>query len=202
MLRFKLAIILTSIEDIDITLFLFLNSIHSPTWDIVFEWITDKHSWIPFYILLLLMVTLKHQWKTIIIVFFIALLILASDQISVQLFKNVFGRLRPCHNPELTDLVHLINGKCGGKYGFVSSHATNSFSIAVFVGLLLKNHYRFLMGGMLFWATIVSYRRIYVGVHYPALVICGGILGACIAIVVFMLMKYINRRFNLKLTLN
>jgi len=179
-----------------------LNGIHSPIWDIVFEWVTDKHSWIPFYILLVVITALKHKWKTVLIGIFIAVLILASDQISVHLFKNVFERLRPCHNSELTALVHIINGKCGGKYGFVSSHAANSFATAVFVGLLLKNHYRFLMGGMLFWAALVSYSRIYVGVHYPADVLFGGILGALIAIFVYLLMKYVNHRFNLKIMLN
>lgn len=200
-IRFKRITILTYLQDIDTSLFLFLNSIHSPAWDIIFQWITNKKSWIPFYVLLLAMTALKYQWKTIYIGIFIGFLMLVSDQISVQLFKNVFERLRPCYNLEITTLVHTINGHCGGKFGFVSSHAANSFALAVFIGLVLKNYYRFIIGGMLFWATLVSYSRIYVGVHYPSDIICGGILGSSIAVFIYLLMKFVNYRFNLKIKL-
>ena len=126
---------------------------------------------------------------------------LASDQASVQLFKNVFERLRPCHNPDINTMIH-ITGSCGAKYGFVSSHAANSFALAVFVGLLLRHHYRYIMTGMLLWAALVSYSRIYVGVHYPGDILGGAILGGVIALFIYALMKYINHRFNLKITLH
>ena len=145
---------------------------------------------------------LKHKKKAIYIIVFIGLLILLGDQISVQLFKNVFERLRPCYNPEITGIVHTINNHCGGKFGFLSSHATNSFALAVFIGLLLRHHYRFIFVAMLFWAALVSYSRIYVGVHYPADILCGAILGSIIAIFVYYLMKYVNKRFTLKIVIN
>lgn len=126
---------------------------------------------------------------------------LVSDQVSVQLFKNVFERLRPCHNPDINTMIH-ITGKCGAKFGFVSSHAANSFALAVFVGLLLKRHYPFIVTGMLFWAAVVSYSRIYVGVHYPGDILGGALLGSVIALLIYSLMRYMNHRFNLKITLN
>ncbi len=120
---------------------------------------------------------------------------------SVHLFKDVFERLRPCHNPEIADKVHTLYGYCGGMYGFVSSHASNSFSLAVFSGLMLKNHYRFALILMLLWALLVSYSRIYAGVHYPGDILAGAILGSVIGIFVFWIMKLANRQFNLKIEL-
>ncbi len=130
--------------------------------------------------------------------FFIGLLILIADQTSVHLFKNVFERLRPCKNPEILNLVHVTGG-CGGKFGFVSSHATNSFALAVFIGILLKKHYKLFFPAMLFWAGIVAYSRVYVGVHYPGDILGGTILGSIVGVVVFWLMKLLNRQFNLKI---
>jgi undecaprenyl-diphosphatase len=145
------------------------------------------------------MVAFKYKWRTLYVVLFIGLLFLFADQISVQLFKNVFERLRPCHNPEITSIVHIINGHCGGRFGFVSSHASNSFALAIFVGLFLRNHYRFIFPAMAFWAALVSYSRVYVGVHYPADIIGGAILGTAVAVFVYYLMKFLNKRLNLKI---
>lgn len=195
-------IILNFLNDIDTSLFLFLNGIHSPTWDIVFSFITSKTSWIPLYVLLLLMIAFKFKRKTIFIGFFIGLLFAMGDQISVKLFKDVFERLRPCHNPEINYLVHTINGKCGAQFGFVSSHATNSFALAVFTGFLLKNQYKYLSPILLFWAAVVSYSRVYVGVHYPGDIICGGVLGTVVAIFVFYLLKWSVKKFNVEIKLD
>ena len=85
---------------------------------------------------------IKFRKNTLYILLFLGVLGFLSDQSSVKLFKDVFERLRPCHNPLISDVVHIINGRCGGKYGFVSSHAANSFAIAVFMGALLKPHYK------------------------------------------------------------
>ncbi len=139
-------------------------------------------------------------WKTLTIGIFVGLLFLIGDRISVMLFKDVFERLRPCHNPELIGLVHVVDG-CGGQFGFLSSHATNSFSLAIFSGLLFKKHYKYLGLFMVLWASLVSYSRIYVGVHYPADIIGGAILGSVIGIFVYWLMKFANRKFNLKIEL-
>lgn len=110
-------------------------------------------------------------------------------------------RLRPCHNPELANLVHTINGACGGQYGFVSSHAANTFALAVFVVLVLKKHFKWMFCFMLVWATIVSYSRIYVGVHYPGDVLGGALLGSTIGFLIWKTLVYFNNYFNLKLTI-
>jgi undecaprenyl-diphosphatase len=129
---------------------------------------------------------------------FFGLLILIGDRASVEMFKEVFERLRPCHNPTIKYLVHTVDG-CGGKFGFVSSHATNSFSLAVFSSLLLKSKFKWITASMLFWAALVSYSRIYVGVHFPADILGGAILGSGVGVFVFLVLKIVNQKLNLKL---
>lgn len=105
-------------------------------------------------------------------------------------------RLRPCHNPDIANLVHIVDGHCGGQFGFVSSHATNTFALAFFVGSLLKKHISWLLPLLLVWAGIVSYSRIYLGVHYPGDVLCGALLGVIIAKFVLVTFKYINQKIK------
>ena len=124
------------LESLDQQLFLFLNSFNSPFWDQVMYAISGKLIWVPLYLAILIYLGIKYKRKFIIILLFIILAATLADQISVQLFKNLFQRLRPCHEPSLEGLVHLVNGECGGMYGFVSSHATNSFNVALLVCFL------------------------------------------------------------------
>lgn len=126
----------------------------------------------------------------------VVLVILCADQFSVHFFKNVFLRYRPCHNLAIADLVHVVDG-CGGKYGFVSSHATNTFGLAVYLGLILKPHIKWMFIALLAWATLVSYSRVYVGVHYPADILGGAILGSLIALFYVFLYRLIVKKTNL-----
>jgi undecaprenyl-diphosphatase len=166
------------LERLDQQLFLFLNSINSPFWDKVMHALSSIAIWVPLYLAILVYLGITYRRKFLIILLFIIVAVTLSDQISVQLFKNIFHRLRPCHEPALQGLVHLVNGECGGLYGFVSSHATNSFNVALISLLLIRK--RWYSISIIIWALVVGYSRIYLGVHYPGDVICGSILGAFI----------------------
>ncbi len=161
--------------------------------------VTGRVFWIPFVLGLLFLAYLRVKWRVVYVLLFLALAMALGDQISVKFFKEVFERFRPCHNPMITDLVHTLCGHCGGKFGFVSSHATNSFALAVLSGLIFQNKFKFVMPVMVFWAALVSYSRIYVGVHFPADILGGAVLGTVIAYVVFKLFIFMNKKFNLKL---
>lgn len=190
---------LESLISLDKEIFLKLNGLGAPTLDAFMVFVSGKLEWIPFYALLIFVLFRKYRLKTFYILFFVVILITLGDQTSVNLFKNIFMRFRPCHDPDLEGLVYIVNNHCGGQYGFVSSHATNTFSLAVFVSFLLKN--KWWTSILIIWAIIVSYSRVYLGVHFPLDIICGAILGVLVALVDFKLMKFINRKFNLGINL-
>jgi undecaprenyl-diphosphatase len=183
--------LLSMLEQLDQQLFLFLNSLHSPFWDQVMYTVSGKIIWIPLYISILIFLGIKYKRKFIIVLLFIILAATLADQVSV-LFKNLFERLRPCHEPSLQGLVHLVNGECGGKYSFVSSHATNSFDVAFLSLLFIKR--RWFTISIIIWALIIGYSRIYLGVHYPGDVICGSLLGAFIGWSIYKLYVITDNR--------
>lgn len=180
------------IEKLDQDLFLILNAIHSPWWDKFMVLVSAKLTWVPLYAFILVLLGIKYRRTLLLIIPIVILLVTASDQLSVHAFKEVFQRLRPCHEPALAGLVHTVNDKCGGMYGFVSSHAANSFAVAVFsLGLLKKKWFTVLI---LFWAALVSYSRIYLGVHYPGDIIGGAILGILLAYGFLTMFRLLDER--------
>jgi undecaprenyl-diphosphatase len=173
-------------ERIDQQLFLFINSLNSPFFDQVMHAISGKLIWVPLYLAILIFLGVKYKRKFLVILIFIILAATLADQLSV-LVKNIVLRLRPCHQPSLEGIVHLVNGECGGLYGFVSSHATNSFDVALLSLLFIRK--RWYTISILLWASIIGYSRIYLGVHFPGDVICGSMLGAFIGWSMYQLFK-------------
>ena len=180
------------LEHLDQQLFLFLNSHNSPFWDQVMHAISGKVIWAPLYLTILIYLGFKYKRKFLIIILFVILAVTLADQVSVQLFKNVFQRLRPCHEPALQGMIHLFNGECGGKYGFVSSHATNSFNVALLSLMFIKK--RWYTISIILWALIIGYSRVYLGVHYPGDVICGSLVGAFVGWGVYKLYEVTDNR--------
>jgi undecaprenyl-diphosphatase len=111
-------------------------------------------------------------------------MITITDQ-TANLFKDSFQRLRPCYNEMIKDSLRLVKESCGGKYGFFSAHASNSFTLAVFFGLLYKNKFKYLIYFSLLYASLISYSRIYLGVHFPLDILFGAAFGLIIGILTF-----------------
>ena len=179
----------------DKELFLFLNGLGSDTWDAFWMVYTTKYTWIPLYAFLLYLIYKNYNTKILLFtIVVIVLMIISTDQIT-NVFKHGLERLRPCHDPTIQSIMRLVKESCGGKHGFFSAHASNSMAVAVFAGLMLRNAYKRAVFLLLFWAALMAYSRIYVGVHYPLDVMCGMIFGAISGYAFYTLNVFLGRRF-------
>lgn len=181
---------LSQLEATDRALFLALNGAHALWADTVMLYASEMTFWFPLYAFLLFLIQGRYGWRVFAWALpVIALLILCTDKGSVMLFKETVQRLRPCHEPALQGLVHLVPESCGGQYGFVSSHASNHFGIAAFMIGVLQGKPRWATAALLLWASLVAYSRVYLGVHYPGDVLVGGLYGFLIGSIVFRIFR-------------
>ena len=184
--------------DIDSQLFLFLNSLRADWLDPVMIAITEMWVWLPIYLLLVFLAVKQYGKRCWMIFLAVGLVVLCSDQLSAHVCKPLFHRLRPCYNIDFQDLINLPKGKAGGHYGFVSSHAANTFAIGTFLTAALRKNTKWI-GWMLFvWAFLSSYSRIYIGYHYPGDIFCGAVLGILIGLIIWRLYQLIEKRMEKK----
>ena len=165
------------INKLDTQLFLYLNGKHNAFFDPIMYWASNKLFWLPFYLLIVIIIILEYKKKSFHILLAIGFLIALCDQTASNLIKNTVKRLRPSHEPTLQKLIHLSQAGKGGEYGFISSHSANAFGLATFLILLLPKKYNWLKITLVFWAILVAYSRIYNGVHYPTDVLVAMLLG-------------------------
>jgi undecaprenyl-diphosphatase len=182
------------LDQLDKELFLLINGSHNSFFDSLMYWVSGKFLWIPFYLVLVYLIYLTFKRRTVLVLIFIALVVTFADQMASSVFKPTFKRYRPCHEPELASQIHIVKG-CGGKFGFVSSHAANTFGVAMFLVLLFyKENKRFLF--LFVWAALVSFSRVYLGVHYLGDITVGGILGIIIGFLLYLVFFKVNDQLD------
>lgn len=185
------------LSDIDARLLLIVNGAHSPFFDSVMWCISGRWIWVPFYAVLAYLLFRRMSWKRAsICLVTIGLIILAADQTCATLIRPEIGRLRPANlNNPLSSFVHVVNGYRGGRYGFPSCHAANTFALAVFMSLVIRHKWFTVM--MFSWAFIVSYSRMYLGVHYFGDLFCGATIGSLFAVLFYYLQNICSNVLNI-----
>lgn len=155
---------------------------HTPFLDAVIPYLRNQWTWAPLYLFLAVFMPLNFGRKGVMWCVFFLLTFSFSDYISASVIKPHFVRLRPCNDPELSKMVHLLV-PCGSGYSFPSSHAANHFALAVFSIVSLRHLMKKIWLIAMLWAILVIYAQVYVGVHFPLDVVCGGLLGALTGII-------------------
>ena len=183
---------------LDSKLFLYLNNLGTSKFDIFWISLSKIEANILMYLFLILLFFYIQKIRPKLIYIFylffvIALMIAITDQ-GANIFKDSFQRLRPCYNESIIDSLRLVKENCGGKYGFFSAHASNSFSLAIFFGLLFINRIRYIIMITIIYASLISYSRIYLGVHYPIDIIFGSFFGIFVGFVMysFVYLKFLK----------
>ncbi len=187
------------IVEFDKNLMLTINGCNNGFFDFLMPFISNKFTGIPIYIFILILIIYKWKGtgrdgiKTVCLSVAAVLLTFAlCDSLSVALFKETVQRLRPGWDPEIGNMVRMLEYK-GGRFGFVSSHAANLFGLATVTSMLLRKKWYTLF--IFIWAAAVGYSRVYVGKHYPLDVICGALFGVLIGCIVYLLWKFIKNYF-------
>ena len=153
--------------------------------------VTQMWVWIPLYLLLIYWTVKQYGKRCWWIFLAVGIVVLCSDQLSAHVCKPLFQRLRPCYNADLQDLIYLPKGMAGGRYGFVSSHAANTFAVAAFLTPALNKNCNWISIVLYLWAFISSYSRIYLGFHYPGDIICGSLLGILIGLILWKVFQLV-----------
>ena len=169
--------VLSRLVEIDTDLLLAVNGWRAEWADYFMFVFSGKWIWVPMYVSIFYVIVRNFNWQMALwCVIAVALAIIFADQVCATVIRPLVCRLRPT-NPEnpLSELVQIVNDYRGGRYGFPSCHAANTFGLAFFIFYLFRN--RALNWFIMLWAIVTCYSRSYLGVHYPGDLLVGAIVG-------------------------
>ena len=188
--------IIDTMDDWDKTLTVALNYDGGQFSDFLWHRLSKNVAWTPMILALsYVLLTCKKQWAEAgLFLLGLVLVIALSDQVSSSVIKPLVERLRPSHEPEISNMLHYVGNYRGGHYGFVSSHAANAFGVATYLSLIFRK--KWLTVSLLAWSLGVCYSRIYLGVHYVGDIIGGSLIGITAGIWCYVLLRFVIKRMR------
>ena len=183
------------LNDIDADALLAVNGLHDAFQDAFWWMVSAKWSSLLIVLALFWILLRQNRRHALLVIAMMALAVLVADQVSSGLIKHLVERLRPTQDPSLSNMVHIVNGYRGGKYGFVSSHAANFMAVATLLSLITRQ--RWVLFSLVSWALLQCYSRMYLGVHYPGDIMGGIVVGLLAGWLIWRLMRWIQRRWRL-----
>lgn len=187
-----------AILNYDQWLLLAVNGSHTEWQDALWYAVSSRVSWI--LIALAFVLTLiqmgKLDWRrSLLTLGVLALSIVLADQVASGWIKHLVERPRPTHTAGLAEMLHIVNGYRGGMYGFVSSHAANSFAVALLVSLIFRRWH--VSASLFLWAALQCYSRVYLGVHYPTDILGGMLVGFAAAGICYAVYRFACQRIDI-----
>ena len=182
---------LERLKEWDGKLFVFLNSLGVEQYDNFWIFVTNIKHWIPLYIFFFVLYFITFHWKKALLSSTFLLFTFYVTFVFTNLIKNYSSRLRPNNNPDLSDIIRIL--QTPDNYSFFSGHASVSFAVTTFFVLSLKSNYKWIYLFYL-WPFIFVTSRIYVGVHYPSDIIVGTMIGIIFGFLGFKIFKKISRK--------
>lgn len=185
---------LNALMELDRQLLLAVNGSSSLFMDGLVKTLTTATTWIPLYASLLYVVIKNNDSlkKVMLIVVCTALCVVLAGSVDDMLVKPLVARLRPTHDPLIGMSVDVVNGYRGGSFGFFSAHASNTFSIAIFFSLLIRN--KILSVSLIGWSLVNCWTRMYLGVHFPGDILCGLLWGGVVGYFCWLIHCTVSRR--------
>ncbi|MEL6986359.1 MAG: phosphatase PAP2 family protein [Bacteroidota bacterium] len=160
----------------------------NPIFDLVLPFLRNKLFWIPLYLFLITFLAFNFGKKTIPFLLAIVICVMFTDFLSSEVIKKSVKRERPCRFYETAQNVQL-RAHCGSGYSFTSSHAANHFGLAMIFSILFWKRRKKWSLIFLFWAGLISFSQVYVGVHFPLDIFAGALIGILIGFIVMYLYR-------------
>ena len=188
---------LQTVTEIDRQILSVFNDHHNLFFDTLMLTLTSGATWIPLYIALLYLVIKNNETMAQIglIMACCALCFFITEFVTEGLVKPAVARPRPGNDPEWMYVVHVVNNHRGRDFSFFSAHAANTFGIAMFFCLLVRN--KVFSWLMVTWSLLNCYTRLYLAMHYPSDILVGLAYGALVGTLVYMLFRLVSKRLSL-----
>lgn len=158
--------------------------------------LTTALTWLPLYLSLFYVVLHNNEnfRKVLYVLAGAGLCVLLAGTVDDMIVKPMVARWRPTHDPEIGMFVDVVDGYRGGRYGFFSAHASNTFSIAVYFCWLIRS--RLLSIALVIWSFTNCWTRMYLGVHFPGDILVGLTWGLIVGTCVYYLYYRATRRLS------